>query len=115
LLQHTTFSHAPQFSLLTAPYEWRALVVMNLQIDLNTNLDECGNVIDGNMNLEPYIGLVFDTQDDAYSFYLRYAKCMGFGISKKSSRRSKLSGEFIDTKFTCTKYGIKRESSAINQ
>ncbi|KAL9433453.1 hypothetical protein AB3S75_028307 [Citrus x aurantiifolia] len=100
---------------------------MNLQIDLNTNLDECGNVIDGNVvnentvddkdgkNLEPYTGLVFDTQDDSYSFYLRYAKCMGFGISKKSSRRSKLSGEFIDAKFTCTRYGIKRESSAINQ
>ncbi|XP_052287370.1 protein FAR-RED IMPAIRED RESPONSE 1-like [Citrus sinensis] len=100
---------------------------MNLQIDLNTNLDECGNVIDGNVvnentvddkdgkNLEPYTGLEFDTQDDAYSFYLRYAKCTGFGISKKSSRRSKLSGEFIDAKFACTRYGIKRESTAINQ
>ncbi|KAH9778160.1 protein FAR-RED IMPAIRED RESPONSE 1 [Citrus sinensis] len=100
---------------------------MNLQIDLNTNLDECVNVIDGNVvnentvddkdgkNLEPYTGLVFDTQDDAYSFYLRYAKCTGFGISKKSSRRSKLSGEFINAKFACTRYGIKRESSVINQ
>ena len=100
---------------------------MNLQIDLNTNLDECGNVIDGNVvnentmgdkdgkNLESYTGLEFDTQDDAYSFYLRYAKCTGFGISKKSSRRSKLSGEFIDAKFACTRYGIKGESSAINQ
>ncbi|GAY65014.1 hypothetical protein CUMW_238000, partial [Citrus unshiu] len=66
-------------------------------------------------NLEPYTGLEFDTQDDAYSFYLMYAKCTGFGISKKSSHRLKLSREFIDAKFACTRYGIKRESSAINQ
>lgn len=58
---------------------------MNLQIDLNTNLDECGNVIDGNVvnentvddkdgkNLEPYTRLEFDTQEDTYSFYLKHA------------------------------------------
>ena len=99
---------------------------MNLQIDLNINLDECGKVIDGNVvnentvddkddkNLEPYTRLEFDAQDDAYFFYLKYAKYLGFSISKKFNGRSKLSGEFIDAKFTCTRYGVKRETSAID-
>ncbi|KAH9694944.1 Branched-chain-amino-acid aminotransferase 6 [Citrus sinensis] len=92
---------------------------MNLQIDLNINLDECGKVIDGNVvnentvddkddkNLEPYTRLEFDAQDDAYFFYLKYAKYLGFSISKKFNGRSKLSGEFIDAKFTCTRYGLR--------
>ncbi|KAH9728159.1 hypothetical protein KPL70_008918 [Citrus sinensis] len=63
-------------------------VVMNLQIDLSTNLDECRNVTDGNVvnentvddkdgkNLEPYTRLEFDTQDDAYFFYLKHVLCV---------------------------------------
>ncbi|KAL9436559.1 hypothetical protein AB3S75_022582 [Citrus x aurantiifolia] len=100
---------------------------MNLQIDLSTNLDECRNVTDGNVvnkntvddkdgkNLEPYTRLEFDTQDDAYFFYLKYAKYIGFDILKKSSHRSMLLREFIYAKFACTRYGIKQESNVINQ
>ena len=81
-----------------------------------------GNVVNENTvddkdgkNLEPFTRLEFDTQDDAYFFYLKYAKYIVFGILKKSSHRSMLSREFIYAKFTCTRYGIKQESNAINQ
>ncbi|KAK3206465.1 hypothetical protein Dsin_020511 [Dipteronia sinensis] len=95
-----------------------AKVTMNLDIDLN--LEECNKDTVEHANdsweddeceksLEPYKGMEFDSQDDAYSFYLKYSKFIGFGISKKSSRRSKISGEFIDVKIVCTRYGLKKE------
>ena len=91
---------------------------MNLDIDLN--LEECNKDIvehandnwedsDCEKSLEPYKGMEFDSQDDAYSFYLKYSKFIGFGISKKSSRRSKIFREFIDVKIVCTRYGLKKE------
>jgi hypothetical protein len=58
--------------------------------------------------------LEFESQENAYSFYAHYAKCIGFGISIKTSRRSKVSREFIDVKYARTRYGKKRESTAIN-
>jgi hypothetical protein len=56
----------------------------------------------------------FDSQENAYSFYTQYAECTGFGISIKNSRRSKVSREFIDANYACTRYGEKRESTAQN-
>ncbi|KAK1550107.1 hypothetical protein Q3G72_013813 [Acer saccharum] len=91
---------------------------MNLDIDLNLEERNKDTVEHANDNwedddyeksLEPYKGMEFDSQDDAYSFYLKYSKFIGFGISKKSSRRSKISGEFIDVKIVCTRYGLKKE------
>ncbi|XP_058767041.1 protein FAR-RED IMPAIRED RESPONSE 1-like [Vicia villosa] len=56
----------------------------------------------------------FESKEDAYSFYACYAKCVGFGVCTKSSRRSKVSKQFIDVKYACTRYGKKRESTAQN-
>ncbi|ESQ27496.1 hypothetical protein EUTSA_v10018262mg [Eutrema salsugineum] len=57
----------------------------------------------------------FDTHEDAYLFYKDYAKSVGFGTAKLSSRRSRASKEFIDAKFSCIRYGSKQQSDdAIN-
>ncbi|KAK4744527.1 hypothetical protein SAY87_010839 [Trapa incisa] len=61
---------------------------------------------------EPQSGLEFETKEDAYSFYREYARSVGFGITIKASRRSKKSGNFIDVKIACSRFGIKRESDA---
>ncbi|XP_012066432.1 protein FAR1-RELATED SEQUENCE 2 isoform X2 [Jatropha curcas] len=60
---------------------------------------------------EPRNGLVFETKEAAYSFYRDYARFVGFGITIKASRRSKKSGNFIDVKIACSRFGSKRESS----
>ncbi|WJX50321.1 hypothetical protein P8452_36643 [Trifolium repens] len=76
--------------------------------------DSCHVDLEANVSQEPYIGMKFDSQENAYSFYTHYAKCVGFGISIKNSRRSKVSREFIDAIYACTRYGKKRESTAQN-
>lgn len=68
-----------------------------------------------NSNLEPREDLEFDTHEAAYAYYKEYAKSVGFGTAKLSSRRSRASKEFIDAKFSCIRYGNKQQSDdAIN-
>lgn len=65
--------------------------------------------------LEPREDMEFDSHDAAYEFYKEYAKSVGFGTAKLSSRRSRASKEFIDAKFSCIRYGNKQQSDdAIN-
>ncbi|RVX02774.1 Protein FAR-RED impaired response 1 [Vitis vinifera] len=72
-----------------------------------------GDGVDANFskNLEPHDGMEFDSKEEAFSFYKEYAKSVGFATIIKASRRSRISGKFIDAKFVCTRYGNKRESS----
>ncbi|KAL3632003.1 hypothetical protein CASFOL_024987 [Castilleja foliolosa] len=68
-----------------------------------------------NSNLEPRDDMEFDTHEAAYEYYKEYAKSVGFGTAKLSSRRSRASKEFIDAKFSCIRYGNKQQSDdAIN-
>ncbi|KAL8133785.1 protein FAR-RED IMPAIRED RESPONSE 1-like [Apium graveolens] len=61
-------------------------------------------------DLEPHDSMEFDSKEDAFTFYKEYGKSVGFFTITKASRRSRISGKFIDAKFVCTKYGKKRES-----
>ncbi|XAR60398.1 hypothetical protein NMG60_11033753 [Bertholletia excelsa] len=73
------------------------------------------NVVVVNANSEPRDDMEFDSHEAAYAFYKEYAKSVGFGTAKLSSRRSRSSGEFIDAKFSCIRYGNKQQSDdAIN-
>ena len=57
----------------------------------------------------------FESNDEVYSFYLKFSKHIGFGIWIKHSRGSKISNEFIDIHFACARYGVKSDSCATNQ
>ncbi|XP_062172709.1 protein FAR1-RELATED SEQUENCE 4 isoform X2 [Alnus glutinosa] len=73
------------------------------------------NVIMDNTIIEPRDDMEFDSHEAAYMFYKEYAKSVGFGTAKLSSRRSRASREFIDAKFSCIRYGNKQQSDdAIN-
>ncbi|CAH9071767.1 unnamed protein product [Cuscuta europaea] len=66
-------------------------------------------------NLEPQDEMEFESHEAAYEFYKEYAKSVGFGTAKLSSRRSRASKEFIAAKFSCIRYGNKQQSDdAIN-
>lgn len=61
--------------------------------------------------LEPHEGLDFESKEEAFSFYKEYAKSVGFATITKASRRSRISGKFIDAKFVCSRYGNKRDKT----
>lgn len=86
------------------------------EVDLNiptTIMDS--SVIMENTIIKPRDDMEFDSHEAAYLFYKEYAKSVGFGTAKLSSRRSRASREFIDAKFSCIRYGNKQQSDdAIN-
>ncbi|XP_060971247.1 protein FAR1-RELATED SEQUENCE 4-like isoform X1 [Cannabis sativa] len=94
-------------------------VLGGCKVDLNiptmsSSMDN-SNVIIPNPIVEPHDGIEFESHEDAYTFYKEYAKSVGFGTAKLSSRRSRASKEFIDAKFSCIRYGNKQQSDdAIN-
>ena len=73
--------------------------------DLNMENEE----IDVNNGEKPYVGMKFEYDDDAYVFYNRYAKTMGFGVRKGVVRRSKKDGCVIGCRFFCSKEGFREE------
>ncbi|XP_038678950.1 protein FAR-RED IMPAIRED RESPONSE 1-like isoform X2 [Tripterygium wilfordii] len=84
--------------------------------ELDGSYEACGADgmdMDSLKNLEPHDGMEFGSKDEAFSFYKEYAKYVGFTIIIKASRRSKVSGSFIDAKFVCTRYGKKQEANSI--
>ncbi|XP_042443240.1 protein FAR1-RELATED SEQUENCE 5-like isoform X1 [Zingiber officinale] len=54
--------------------------------------------------LMPKIGMEFKTEEDAYEFYLKYAKQVGFGIRRSKSHNDK-SGKLVDRIFCCCAQG----------
>ncbi|XP_076914600.1 protein FAR1-RELATED SEQUENCE 4-like [Bidens hawaiensis] len=73
------------------------------------------NTVSNGTSSEPQEAMEFDSNEAAYEYYKEYAKSVGFGTAKLSSRRSRASKEFIDAKFSCIRYGNKQQSDdAIN-
>ncbi|GFS40197.1 hypothetical protein Acr_00g0067080 [Actinidia rufa] len=56
---------------------------------------------------EPKEGMTFDTSEDAYLFYCRYAKENGFSVSKRTSRKGS-DGKLKDITLSCSRTGKAR-------
>ncbi|XP_024164605.1 protein FAR-RED IMPAIRED RESPONSE 1-like [Rosa chinensis] len=56
----------------------------------------------------------FNSDGIAQSFYLEYAKMTGFAASKIACRRSKVTKEWVEAKYACTRFGSKRKTDARN-
>ncbi|XP_010536810.1 PREDICTED: protein FAR1-RELATED SEQUENCE 1 isoform X2 [Tarenaya hassleriana] len=63
-------------------------------------------------NLELHEGIEFESKEEAFAIYKEYAMSVGFTTIIKASRRSRMTGKFIDAKFVCTSYGSKKAASS---
>ncbi|XVF37703.1 hypothetical protein REPUB_Repub20aG0032400 [Reevesia pubescens] len=83
----------------------------------DSNLDGNSNLINPlvqnfPMNLEPgepYIGLEFESAEDAREFYEIYGRHMGFTIRNNRTRRSLKDNSIIGREFVCSKEGFRAE------
>ncbi|KAF8409870.1 hypothetical protein HHK36_002388 [Tetracentron sinense] len=64
---------------------------------------------EGDTNLEPYIGMEFESEEAAKAFYNSYARRVGFSTRISWSRRSSRDGAIIQRTFVCAKEGFRRE------
>ncbi|KAJ4950440.1 hypothetical protein NE237_027272 [Protea cynaroides] len=56
---------------------------------------------------EPYIGLQFGSEDEAYEFYNAYAMEKGFSIRKSRVERSKVDKSVLSRKYVCAHEGFR--------
>lgn len=62
---------------------------------------------DGDIRLEPYVGLEFDSAEGAQEFYSIYATRNGFRIRIGQLYRSRVDGSVISRKYVCSKEGFQ--------
>ena len=55
----------------------------------------------------PYVGMQFDSCEDAYSYYNAYAREKGFGTRKHTTRKSQRTGDTIGRRFCCSFQGFR--------
>ncbi|CAN6175475.1 unnamed protein product [Urochloa humidicola] len=67
-----------------------------------------GNDADAGLPTSPYLGMFFETEDDAYEFYKDYAARLGFVVRK--SNKSKNSRHAVTRRlFVCSKQGFRQD------
>ncbi|XP_062020520.1 protein FAR1-RELATED SEQUENCE 5 [Rosa rugosa] len=59
------------------------------------------------LDLEPYDGMEFESEEAAKAFYNSYARRVGFSTRVSSSRRSRRDGAIIQRQFVCAKEGFR--------
>ncbi|XP_051113428.1 protein FAR1-RELATED SEQUENCE 5 [Andrographis paniculata] len=62
---------------------------------------------EGEIELEPYEGMEFESEEAAKAFYNLYARRIGFSTRVSSSRRSRKDGAIIQRSFVCAREGFR--------
>lgn len=57
--------------------------------------------------LEPYIGMEFNSRDEAREYYVAYGRRMGFTVRIHHNRRSRVNNQVIGQDFVCSKEGFR--------
>ncbi|KAG7025482.1 Protein FAR1-RELATED SEQUENCE 5 [Cucurbita argyrosperma subsp. argyrosperma] len=65
-----------------------------------------GDAAEGNLMLEPYVGMEFDSEDAARKFYVEYATQMGFVVRIMQRRCSEIDGRTLARRLGCNKQGF---------
>ncbi|PSS35856.1 Protein FAR1-RELATED SEQUENCE like [Actinidia chinensis var. chinensis] len=57
--------------------------------------------------LEPYVGMEFNSRDEAREFYVAYGRHIGFTVRIHHNRRSRVNHQVIGQDFVCSKEGFR--------
>ncbi|XWS31179.1 hypothetical protein CRYUN_Cryun23aG0055200 [Craigia yunnanensis] len=61
---------------------------------------------EGSEILEPFVGMEFESEDDARKFYMEYARRVGFVVRIMQRRRSGIDGRTLARRLGCNKQGF---------
>ncbi|CAH8277009.1 unnamed protein product [Arabidopsis lyrata] len=57
---------------------------------------------------EPYVGMKFESEEEAKEFYVEYSKILGFVVRMMQRRRSGIDGRSLARRLGCNKQGFSR-------
>ena len=63
--------------------------------------------MDANADLNPRVGMEFDTLEDAWEFWVKYGRQVGFDVRKHYINKSKNDGKVTSRGFVYAKQGIQ--------
>lgn len=72
----------------------------------HNSIEVITDAAEGNVILEPYVGMEFDSEDAARKFYVEYARQMGFVVRIMQRRRSGIDGRTLARRLGCNKQGF---------
>ncbi|KAI3984055.1 hypothetical protein MKX01_035182 [Papaver californicum] len=78
-----------------------------VDIAAETSGREDDNVPLPKLGSEPFVGLRFSSEDEAYEFYNAYAKEKGFSIRKSHIQRSRVDRSVISREYVCANQGFR--------
>ncbi|OMO50386.1 hypothetical protein COLO4_38100 [Corchorus olitorius] len=67
------------------------------------------------VSVKPHVGMVFDSEEEAYDYYNRYAYQKGFSVRKGATRKSEKDGNVIGRRLFCAKEGFRQEKFKANE
>ncbi|XP_021892059.1 protein FAR1-RELATED SEQUENCE 5-like isoform X1 [Carica papaya] len=76
---------------------------------LNISESNIASTSEANTDAVIKIGTEFESDEHAYKFYNKYATLLGFSVRKDWVNRSKVHGQVVSRKFTCSKEGYRRK------
>lgn len=76
---------------------------------VNASLSTLSSEDNANVDGILRIGTEFESDEHAYRFYNRYAKLLGFSVRKDWANRSKIHGQVVSRKYTCSREGYRRK------
>lgn len=82
-------------------------------IDVYDEQDLIVHEIDG--NVDPYVGLQFESEEAAMIYYNEYAKRVGFIIRVGNCHRSSRDGSVISRRFLCNKEGFRVNNKKVKR
>ncbi|CAI0426537.1 unnamed protein product [Linum tenue] len=81
-------------------------VDVDLDKEVDGPVEENTGVSEADSNLEPYVGMEFESEDDARNFYVEYARRVGFFVRVMQRRRSGVDGRTLARRLGCNKQGF---------
>ncbi|CAL5191870.1 unnamed protein product [Lathyrus oleraceus] len=73
-------------------------------------LEESTSIFNGVEVQEPYVGMEFDSEEAARTFYVEYARRVGFVVRVMQRRRSGIDGRTLARRLGCNKQGFSPNS-----
>ncbi|KAF5465352.1 hypothetical protein F2P56_015369 [Juglans regia] len=95
-------------------YEKDGMIEDGLPNNLNSCASEADTISEQSVEdlpiaeaLEPYIGMEFNSRDEARDFYVVYGRRSGFIVRIHHNRRSRVNNQVIGQDFVCSKEGFR--------
>lgn len=79
----------------------------NLEFSAGEEEQSVADILANTETSEPFVGMEFNSRDEAREFYVAYGRRIGFTVRIHHNRRSRVNNQVIGQDFVCSKEGFR--------